>query len=91
MRELRVELLEGRKLVDRNGKRVGHIEEFVAEYRGGDLIVTEVHLGRAGLIERFSLHGSGEKHERRPSKVRWSDIDFSDPDHPRLKVAVEEL
>jgi sporulation protein YlmC with PRC-barrel domain len=88
MRELRVELLTGCKVVDRNGRKVGHIEEIVAEYRGTELIVTEVHVGRRGFAERFSLRAVRDK---TPGKIRWSDIDFSDPERPRLKVAIEEL
>ena len=89
MRELHVELLSGRKVVDRNGKKVGHIEEIVAEYRGTELIVREVHVGRSGFAERFSLRVM--MRSKKPAKLRWEDIDFTDPEHPRLKVAIEEL
>ncbi|HEX3582378.1 MAG TPA: PRC-barrel domain-containing protein [Thermoanaerobaculia bacterium] len=91
MRELHVELLSGRKVVDRNGKKVGRIEEIVAEYRGADLVVQEVHLGRIGFVERFSLAFGARIHNKTPARLRWEDIDFSDPEHPRLKVAIEEL
>ena len=100
MRELHVELLTGRKVVDRNGKKLGRIEEIVAEYRGEELIVHEVHLGRRGLAERFSLRGLGEAftsvfgarlRDKTPAKLRWEDLDFTDPEHPRLKVAIEAL
>ena len=89
MRELHVELLSGRKVVDRNGKKVGRVEEIVAEVRGKELIVHEVHVGRRGFAERFSLRNIGR--DKAPAKLRWEDIDFSDPEHPRLKVAIEEL
>ena len=91
MREIHVELLSGRKVVDRNGKKVGRIEEIVAEYRGNELIVEEVHVGRIGFIERFSLVFGTRLLGKKPAKFRWEDIDFSDPEHPRLKVAIEEL
>jgi hypothetical protein len=100
MRELHVELLSGCKVVDRNGKKVGRIEEIVAEYRGNELIVEEVHVGSRGLAERFSLRGFGDAFTRffgahlrtkTATKLRWEDIDFSDPEHPRLKAAIEEL
>jgi sporulation protein YlmC with PRC-barrel domain len=91
MRELHVELLTGRKVVDRNGKKVGRIEEIVAEYRGSELIVEEVHVGRRGFAERFSLRGIGRLRDKTPAKLRWEDLDFSDPEHPRLKVAIDEL
>jgi hypothetical protein len=91
MREIHVELLTGRQVVDRNGKKVGRIEEIVAEYRGTDLIVREVHLGRVGFVERFSLVFRARMHDKKPDKLRWEDLDFTDPEHPRLKVAIEEL
>ena len=100
MRELHVELLSGRMVVDRNGKKVGRIEEIVAEYRGEVLIVYEVHVGRRGLAERFSLRGVGEAftsvfgarmRDTTPAKLRWEDIDFTNPEHPRLKVGIDEL
>ena len=91
MRELRVELLMGRKVVDRNGKKAGRIEEIVAEYRDADLIVTEVHLGRIGFAERFSLRTMFGMKEKSRSKIRWSDLDLSDPDRPRLTLSLDEL
>ena len=93
MRELHVELLTGRKVVERNGKKVGRIEEIVAEYRGTELIVQEVHVGRRGFVERFSLREifGLRMRDKKPEKLRWEDLDFSDPAHPRLKVSVEEL
>ena len=45
--------------VPRDGRKVGRIAEIVAEYRGTELIVTEVHVGVQGFAERFSLHGIG--------------------------------
>lgn len=91
MRELHVELLSGRKVVDRNGKKVGRIEEIVAEYAAGrELIVQEVHIGRFGFLERFSVRMFGTR-ATKPSKLRWEDLDFTDPEHPRLKIALDDL
>lgn len=100
MKELRVELLVGRKVVDATGKKVGHIEEIIAEVRGDEMIVTEVHIGRSGFAERFSIRGTGQlftsflgarMRSSHPSRFRWKDMDFSDPDHPKLKVDVKAL
>jgi sporulation protein YlmC with PRC-barrel domain len=91
MRELHVELLTGCKVVDRNGKKIGRIEEIIAEYRGQELIVREVHVGRRGFAERFSLRGMSRLRDATPAKLRWEDLDFTDPEHPRLKIAREEL
>ncbi|HEY2321364.1 MAG TPA: PRC-barrel domain-containing protein [Thermoanaerobaculia bacterium] len=91
MKEIHVELLTGRQVVDRNGKKLGRIEEIVAEFQGTELIVREVHLGRVGFVERFSLVFGVRMHDKKPDKLRWEDIDFTDPEHPRLKLAIEEL
>lgn len=100
MNELRIELLVGRKIVDAAGKKLGHIQEVIAEYRGGEMVVTEVHVGRAGFAERFSLKSAsqiftaamgGRTRSQHPSRFRWEDVDFSDPDRPRLKLAAKEL
>ena len=93
-RQLHLELLLGREVVDANGKKVGRIEEAVAEKRNGEWIVKEFLVGTFGIMERFSIHHFGGTILRRfgatgtsPSaqRVRWNDIDFSDPEHPRLK------
>jgi len=79
--EVRVEQLLGCEVVDENGKRVGHIEEIIAEGDGDELVVKEFHVGRAALAERlsFGLFGS-----HKPHRIKWSDLDLSDPKHPRL-------
>jgi len=91
---INIELLIGRKVVDANGKPIGRIEEFVAMQRGGDLVVTEVHVGRRGLAERLSVHGAattfirflgGRSQTKKPQRIKWRDLDLSDPEHPRLK------
>jgi hypothetical protein len=100
MRELRVELLVGRKVVDATGEKAGHIEEIVAEYREGGMYVTEVHLGRTGFAERFSLGNAGQlftsffgarMKSRHAFRYRWEDVDFSDPERPRLKLNARAL
>lgn len=100
MNELRVELLVGRKVVDAAGEKVGRIQEIIAEARGERMIVTEVHVGRSGFAERFSIGGVGQafasffggrRQSRHASRFRWQDVDFSDPDHPRLKLHATAL
>jgi len=80
--EVSVEQLLGREVVDANGKRLGHIEEIIAEREGDELLVKEFHVGRAAVAERlsFGLFGAHEPH-----RIKWSDLDLSDPQHPRLK------
>jgi PRC-barrel domain len=91
---INLEMLIGRKVVDANGKPVGRIEEFVATRRGADLVVTEVYVGRRGLAERLSARGAamafirffgGRSQTRKPQRIKWGDLDLSDPERPRLK------
>jgi hypothetical protein len=94
-REVRVELLLGREVVDRNGRPVGRIEEIQASWEGDRCLVQEFHLGPHALAERFSalplvshlLHAFGRKLHR-PLRVGWQAMDLSDPEHPRLRAAI---
>lgn len=79
---MNVEQLLGRQVVDENGKHLGHIEEIIAERAGKDLVVKEFHVGRAALAERLSF---GLLRAHKPHRIKWSDLDLSDPKHPRLK------
>ena len=97
--ELHVELLVGREVVDAAGRRVGHIQEFVAQERGSEIVVSEVHVGRYALAERFSITGlgiaftrffGGYGFSREPRRFPWEELDFADPERPRLKKRIEE-
>ena len=98
--EVNAELLIGREVVDVNGKRVGHIEEMIAARRGTDLVVTEFHVGRGALAERLSAHGAAmtflnlfgaHRRSKEPYRIKWRDLDLSDPKHPRLTKSVDDL
>lgn len=97
-REARVEELIGRKLCDVDGRKVGRIEELVAEQRGTDLVVIEVHVGPGALLERIIdlatlvPHSSAlQRQLRRARRVHWHQLDLSDPDRPRTTIRREEL
>ena len=94
VQELHLELLVGHRLVDASGKVIGHIEEVIAEREGDHLVVTEVHVGRGALAERLSVGAIGgaftslfgaRTRSPRPRRIPIEAIDFSDPDHPRLR------
>lgn len=91
-RELRLDRLLGRQVIGRNNRPAGRLEEFRAEVRGNECVMTEVLLGAAGLFERL---GMGVKllfgHSTGGYVARWNQIDFSNPESPRLTCAVEEL
>jgi hypothetical protein len=91
---LHLELLLGRAIVDANGKKVGRIEEAVAQKIDGEWVVTEFLCGRFGAMERFSIHhlGSTLMHllgatgtSGKPQRIKWNELDLSDPEHPRLR------
>jgi hypothetical protein len=91
-RELSLDRLIGRKVIARNNQRVGRIEEFRAEPREGSYVVTEYVIGAAGLLERLDVGVRLILGRRvRGYVARWDQVDISDPDHPRLTCAVEEL
>ena|ERR1700686_416800 len=98
--EVKLELLVGRRVVDVDGVRVGRIEEVLAEREGDELLVTEYHVGAYGLFERLSIYHigagllrylGGRAQSANPHRIPWEKLDLSDPEHPRLTCAVEEL
>lgn len=96
-REINLDLLLGRAVVARNGRPIGRIEEFRAERRGHELVVTEYHLGPEALLERLSVSGRrllslfGIKSRSRGRCIPWDKLDLSNPEKPRLTCSVEEL
>jgi sporulation protein YlmC with PRC-barrel domain len=92
-REARVELLIGKRVLDREGKPVGRIEELRAERRGRELVVTEYLVGAYGLLERLSALRIGRYFLRAvaPSRsieeqvIPWDRLDLTDPARPRLR------
>jgi hypothetical protein len=98
VRELHVESLLGHHLRGADGKSLGRIEEIVAEIRGTDWIVVEVHLGRGALLERLAeltslvpLLGALQRRLAPRHRVPWAQIDFTDPSHPRATVTFRDL
>jgi hypothetical protein len=95
-RDLQVELLLGRKVLDVDGRVAGRIEELITILDGPDTVITEFHLGPAALVERLlgsvrSLPFFGGLPSLRPKKARWDQIDLSDPGKPRLTVPRDAL
>lgn len=97
-REARVEELLGRKIRDADGRKIGRIEELVAEWQGTDLVVVEVHVGRGALLERLidlatliPYSATLQRQLRHLRRIPWRQLDLSDPDNPRTTVRQEEL
>ena len=90
--EVRLDLLIGRQVLAGNNRRVGRLEEFRADVRGGACVVTEMVIGVAGLLERLGLGVKMVLGKKRGGYVaRWDQIDLSDPVRPRLTCSVTEL
>jgi sporulation protein YlmC with PRC-barrel domain len=94
MREVRLELLVGRCVFDPEGRKLGHIEEIVAETIDGELVVTEFHVGSGAVAERLSIHHFGSRlfslfgahgHSSKPRKVPWQQMDLEDPERPVVR------
>jgi hypothetical protein len=91
--ELRLEDLLGREVLSGNNHRVGRIEEFHADWRGGRCTIGGFVIGAAGLYERLGigLRRIVGLRRRRGRVARWDQMDLSNPKRPRLTCPVEEL
>ena len=95
-REVRAELLLGRKVFGPGGRVDARIEEIVLEPRGEDYVVREYLTGPEGWLEEILdftvdvpllrvLPFLGRRIRRRP--IRWDWLDLSDPGRPELRVS----
>lgn len=89
--EVNVELLIGRKVFDEDGKAIGRIEEILAIEQGADLVVSEYHVGKYGLMERLSVFHFGvgllrflgaRANVGDPHRIPWQELDLSDLQRP---------
>lgn len=92
-REIRIEEILGRQLLGGNNRPIGRIEEVRVRPTANRYVVDDVVIGWSGLLERLDLgarlvFGIKLKGAR---AARWDQIDFSNPEKPRLTVAVESL
>jgi hypothetical protein len=94
-----LELLLGKRVRDAAGEPVGRIEEVRAEQMGAEWIVWEYLLGPAAVLQRLSAGRLGWVFARLPGshqttggyRIRWDQLDLTDPDHPRLLCSRAEL
>jgi len=90
---VRLDRLVGREVHTANNRRLGRLHEFRAERRGGEWVITEYVIGRAGLVERLGL---GVRLILGLDRVagyvaRWDQIDLSNPERPKLTCALQDL
>ena len=90
---VRLDRLLGREVHTANNRRLGRLEEFRAERRGADWIVTEYVIGAAGLAERLGLGVRLILGINRPSGyvARWDQLDLGNPDRLRISCPVKDL
>jgi hypothetical protein len=88
----------GKPVRDANGKAIGHLHEARVRREGKDLVVVDYLVGRAGMLERFSLVGMGRAllglfglARSGGYVVPWDCMDFSELGKPRCTVAASEL
>ncbi|HET9982210.1 MAG TPA: PRC-barrel domain-containing protein [Longimicrobiales bacterium] len=97
--EVRLERLVGRRVVDRDGRGIGHIEEVRAEEVGGELRVVEYLTGTLGarrrlMLATLPLHAAGVLGIPLAGsgyRIPWRELDLTDPDRPRTRCRREEL
>jgi sporulation protein YlmC with PRC-barrel domain len=88
-RELHLELLLGRPVRARNGRRIGRIEEVCA---GEHETVEEFLVGEKALLERLAALGLFPPPRRKTGyRIRWDQLEWSDPYNPRITCSVEDL
>jgi sporulation protein YlmC with PRC-barrel domain len=97
--EIHLELLIGKRVFALNGRSIGRLEEVRAELNArGYCFVTEFLIGSYAFLERLAAWRMGRAlmrtlHLRRKEgyRVRWEQLDLSDPQRPQLLCEVGEL
>jgi sporulation protein YlmC with PRC-barrel domain len=97
-RELRLELLIGRKVCDPAGKVVGRLEEVRVDERDGEHVVREFHVGKYAMFERLMGGPVGSSLLRllgrrayTPLVIPWEMLDLTNPQRPRTTRPAAEL
>ena len=98
MKEIAVEKLIGRQVVDSEGRKLGRIHEIRAQ-RGEESCPVEAYYvgGRAMIlrIAQWAVPSSIGVNLRskllNPFRIAWDELDLSDPEHPRATVGRDKL
>ncbi|HEY9599842.1 MAG TPA: hypothetical protein V6D33_19445 [Cyanophyceae cyanobacterium] len=99
IREIHLELLLGKPVLDSTGQSIGRIEEVRAQKQGDEWVIQEYLVGSAALLERLSawtlglgiLHLLGARNIHGGYRVPWDKLDLTNPDRPRLCCSLQEL
>ena len=98
-RSIHVELLLDREVRDSSGRRAGRIEEIRARKEDEEIVVEAYHLGPDALLERLAapvvqlsiFRALGLHRHAHGRRVRWDQLDLSNPEKPVLRCPLEEL
>jgi hypothetical protein len=98
-RNINIELLLDREVKDASGRRAGRIEEIRARREGEAMVVEAYHVGPSALLERLAapvfrlapFRALGLHKHAHGRRVRWDQLDLSDPERPVLRCTVDEL
>ncbi len=95
---IHAQLLLGEKVFALNGQPIGRLEDIRSEKDRGQFFVTEFLVGSYAMLERLAAWQMGRTLLRlfgaRKSegyRIRWDQLDLSEPHHPRLLCEVDEL
>ncbi len=94
---IHVELLLGEKVFALNGLAIGRLEEIRTQVNKGHFFASEFLVGKYAMLERLAAWRIGRAMLRVLGKreggyrVRWNQIDLSNPAHPRVLCDVDEL
>ncbi|MET3231434.1 UNVERIFIED_ORG: hypothetical protein ABIC54_003630 [Burkholderia sp. 1263] len=99
MTQVNVDLLLGRRVLSRDGRRLGHVESIHVIRDADAWVISEFHMGSDALLERLAvgllprLLREAMRHRRRSRshRIAWHQIDIADPRHPRLLCDETEL
>jgi len=85
--------LIGRRVLDREGRSVGRLEEMRATKEGDYYVVSDFYIGPSAFIERFAARHFGLRWpgHGRGYRAWWDQLDLSDPERPRLACDRSEL
>jgi len=94
---IHVELLLGEKVFALNGLVIGRLEEIRTEVNKGHFFVSEFLVGKYAMLERLAAWRIGRAvlrvfgKRKEGYRIRWDQIDLTDPAHPRVLCDVDEL
>lgn len=97
--EVHIQTLLNRPVVALNGRRIGRLEGILIVQLDQQYVVSEFLVGTFALLERLAALSIGSSvlrvlrlaHKNGGYRVRWDQLDISDPVRPKLLCSVEDL